>query len=207
MFINKIGYEHSEYGTNCQDFGIETDRIKYIVDGCSEGKHSEVGSKLFCHLLSKEFSVKHSFDMMTIIFNEYESIKNHLLFTILNLEETEAEFIVNSCGDGVIIKQLHDDTFEYIEIDQQGAPKYYAYNYIPAKYLSKYSEGVDFEPYFFNKDNFKHVGIASDGLSYILNSPYKGEFETLLLKRNTNGIKRLINREHKLFKDDITILI
>lgn len=51
MVINKIGQQHIDYGTNCQDYGIEFDGMKVVCDGCSEGKHSEVGAKAFCHLL------------------------------------------------------------------------------------------------------------------------------------------------------------
>lgn len=45
MVINKIGQQHIDYGTNCQDYGIEFDGMKVVCDGCSEGKHSEVGAK------------------------------------------------------------------------------------------------------------------------------------------------------------------
>ena len=55
MFINKMGFEHKEYGVNCQDFGVETSKVKCVVDGCSEGLHSEIGSKLFCELLMEDF--------------------------------------------------------------------------------------------------------------------------------------------------------
>ena len=61
MFINKIGKHHLDYGENCQDFGkyevITPEKYKglariykshkVVCDGCSEGKHSEVGAKLF----------------------------------------------------------------------------------------------------------------------------------------------------------------
>ena len=54
MVINKIGQQHIDYGTNCQDYGIEFDGMKVVCDGCSEGKHSEVGAKAFCHLLKND---------------------------------------------------------------------------------------------------------------------------------------------------------
>ena len=50
MFINKIGMEHLEMGMNCQDYGIIGDTWAVVCDGCSDGKHSEVGAKLFCQL-------------------------------------------------------------------------------------------------------------------------------------------------------------
>lgn len=38
MVINKIGQQHIDYGTNCQDYGIEFDGMKVVCDGCSEGE-------------------------------------------------------------------------------------------------------------------------------------------------------------------------
>ena len=59
MVINKIGQQHIDYGTNCQDYGIEFDGMKVVCDGCSEGKHSEVGAKAFCHLLKNDIFQVH----------------------------------------------------------------------------------------------------------------------------------------------------
>ena len=45
MVVNKIGMAHLEIGKNCQDYGVETERTKIVCDGCSAGKHTEVGAK------------------------------------------------------------------------------------------------------------------------------------------------------------------
>jgi hypothetical protein len=219
MFINKIGYSHWEVGKNNHDYGFEQGNIKCVVDGCSEGLHSEVGAKLYCHLF------KNSNGTLTEqkIFQKFEdiidtgletndkewakTILNYFLFTILTLIDRVNLWEVRTCGDGVIIKQTWDDKFEYDIIEQNGKPKYYAYNFVPKIYLTDYQDGVDFDIKIFFKQDYKAVGIASDGLQYILNSEFKDEFEEYLRDRKEVKINRLINREHKYFKDDITIVI
>lgn len=209
MFICKIGYEHIQNGINCQDFGFESDKFKGIMDGCSEGKHSEVGVKLFAHLFSKISgnNFKYCFDELFKIFPTYEDIKNYMLFTVLLVSQTEEEYMISVCGDGYIIKQKYDDTVEYEKLGEGNTPEYYAYNYVDSSHLSKYKDGVNFMHHILSKSEYKAVGVASDGLEYILNSPFKDEFEKYLVTRKEFAIRRLINREHKYFKDDISIVI
>jgi len=208
MFICKIGYEHIEKGLNCQDFGFENLEHKCVMDGCSEGKHSEVGAKLFGHLLSQDrYSIDDIFGMLSDIFPKYEDVRNHLLFTVLIVSETKNDYIIDICGDGYIIKQKYDDSIEYEKIGEGNAPEYFAYNYVSPDHLSKYKDGVEFKRHLLPKIEYKAIGVASDGLEYILNSPFKEEFERLLLGRKEFAIRRLINREHKYFKDDISIAI
>ena len=208
MFICKIGYMHVEKGLNCQDFGFESDKHKCIMDGCSEGLHSEVGAKLFAHLFSKGLDPIECFEKLSGIFPDYEDIRDHMLFTVLFVSQTDEEYIVDICGDGYIIKQKHDDSIEYEKIGDEGnAPEYFAYNYVSSDHLSKYKDGVEIKRHFLSKHEYKAVGVASDGLEYILNGPFKDEFEKHLIGRKEFAIRRLINREHKYFKDDISIVI
>ena len=217
MFINKTGFDHVEYGINNQDFGIENEDVKCIVDGCSEGKHSEVGAKLFCHLLNRFGSLLGSEQKLTIdlIFTSIlniigyraKDIRDYMCFTTLYVIETDKEFITNICGDGYIIKHTIDDKIEYEKIDNGKYPIYYAYNYTPKEALGMYKDGVDFQEYRFSKEEYKSIGVASDGLRYIFGKEFETEFTSLILKRKINAIKRLINREHKHFKDDITLVI
>jgi len=209
MFICKIGYEHVEKGMNCQDFGLENGSFKCVMDGCSEGKHSEVGVKLFAHLFSNTaIDIPEFFDMMTSrMFSNYEDIRDHLLFTILYVSEDDNNYLVSTCGDGYIIKQKHDNSIEYEKLGEGNTPEYYAYNYVDKDRLSKYKDGVEFKHLVIPKTEYKTVGVASDGLEYILNSPFKDEFEKHLIGRKEFAIRRLINREHKYFKDDISIVI
>ena len=138
MFINKMGQQHLEYGLNCQDAGLIKDNIKIVCDGCSEGKHSEVGAKLFCHLydvfnLDKDemtLAMSKAFAILAPLFNwNSETIKNYICFTILIVEETDDEFIVYYCGDGFIILQDKDGNINITELNDGEYPKYYAYNY------------------------------------------------------------------------------
>lgn len=209
MLINKMGFNHVESGMNCQDYGAEVDNLKIVVDGCSSGKNSEVGAKLFCHLFSKSKDLNQTFQTLTSIFSTTKEIESHLMFTILLLEEDNDYFYVDACGDGLIIKEKHDGTFEYDDLDHNynDFPPYYAYNFVDQDRLVKYKEGVNFKDFKFSKSDYKSIGIASDGLKFILKSIFKDEFEKLLRDRKEFGIKRLINREHNVFKDDITIAI
>ncbi len=179
------------------------------MDGCSEGLHSEVGAKLFAHLFSnsKTKSVFECFNKLTEIFCSYEDVKNHLLFTILCLYEDNENYSVDVCGDGYIIMQSHDDSLDYKKLGEGDTPEYYAYNFVNPEYLSKYKGGVSFNRHILSKRDYKAIGLASDGLEYILNSPFKEEFEKYFLLRKEFPIRRLINREHTYFKDDITIVI
>lgn len=195
MIINKIGFEHLLYGVNCQDF-ISDEKFKCVVDGCSEGKHSEVGAKLFINLFNQGYSIENVFLKLTEIFKTKEDIKDYLLFTILYISETETEFVVHECGDGFIIKEKINGDIEFEEINYQNMPPYFAYNYIDTCNLKKYKEGVSFNTYFFSKEEYSNIGIATDGLAYILNSQYKNQFIDLLKKRKSTGIKRLINQNH-----------
>ena len=126
---------------------------------------------------------------------------------MLIVSETKNDYIIDICGDGYIIKQKYDDSIEYEKIGEGNAPEYFAYNYVSPDHLSKYKDGVEFKRHLLPKIEYKAIGVASDGLEYILNSPFKEEFERLLLGRKEFAIRRLINREHKYFKDDISIAI
>jgi len=208
MLIYKIGYEHIEKGLNCQDFGFEDLLFKGVMDGCSEGQHSEVGAKLFGHLFSKKCKPStECFDILYSIFPNYNDIKNYMLFTVLCISEDDNNYAVDICGDGYIIKQRYDDSIEYEKIGEGNAPEYFAYNYVYPDHLSKYKDGVEFKRHLFPKSEYKAVGVSSDGLEYIINSPFKDEFEKYLIERKEFAIRRLINREHKYFKDDISIVI
>ena len=196
MLINKIGFEHLFYGSNCQDFALDLPGKKCVVDGCSQGLHSEIGSKLFVSLFEQGLDIDTIFGTLTKILSSQEQIKNYLLFTVLILEETEEDFVVHECGDGYIIKQTVANTLEYEKTDYGGAPPYYAYNYINKNKLSLYKDGVSFKIHRFSKDKYRAVGIATDGIEYILKSPHALEFEKCLLARKPALIKRMINMNH-----------
>jgi len=221
LFVNKTGLDHQQEWKNCQDFGFINEKIKCVVDGCSEGLHSEIGAKLFCYLFEQTYSVDESFQQLTALFPTFEAMKNHLLFTILYVEETEETFEVYTAGDGIIIKEQHDGNIEYDILDQNNSPSYYAYNFIEKNYLKMYQEGVVLQQISYSKEEYLNIGVATDGLSYLLNSLHKDEFERLLRDKKYNRIKLLINKINKealtsvlsnqsyvkptFLKDDLTI--
>lgn len=214
MFINKIGQQHLEYGLNCQDTGLLKDKIKIVCDGCSEGKNSEVGAKLFCHFYDVfNFSkygkegINYTFTILAPMFNQSsETIKNYICFTILIVEETDDEFIVYYCGDGFIILQDKDGNVNITELNDGEYPKYYAYNYTDKDSLKYYKDGVSIQEIHYPKSEYLNVGIASDGLRYIFTDKNVEEKVLDFLKNKKEmALKRLINKHQYIFKDDITI--
>lgn len=210
MFINKIGMEHLETGMNCQDYGFVGERSSYVCDGCSEGKHSEVGAKLFCHFMSNpcEIMVTALDKIANFIGKEPQALKNYCSFTILRLIEENKDFLITYCGDGYIILQDHDGNITFEELSDGEYPKYYIYNYIPPEYLKHYKDGVFFSQKTYSKEKYAKVGIASDGLRYILQADeeLKQEFINCLKTGKELKTKLFINRNHKIFKDDVTIV-
>lgn len=239
MLINKQGFSHMEVGMNNQDFGFETYAnmvninplnpiLKGVVDGCSQCKHAEVGAKLYTyyktHLTELDEYSLFQLLVKNFPFVSGEAIVDYLLFTVLYTYEREDNFIVKTCGDGYIIKQRHDDTLEYEFIEQGEYPKYFGYNFLPVEKFNKlFTEPIRFNAHIYSKDEYKAVGVATDGLKYILESPFKNEFETKLISRKQAAIERMITREHRKhfmflngqqildpigkFNDDITIVI
>ena len=81
MLVNKIGYDHLSIGMNCQDYGFELPdyKVKVVADGCSEGLHSEVGAKTFCHLLSKGYDIEQAFSSLVAVYGQtIEDMKNEV---------------------------------------------------------------------------------------------------------------------------------
>lgn len=212
MFINKIGMEHLETGMNCQDYGFAKDEILMVCDGCSEGKHSEVGAKLFCHFMSSEIANPNDVfnEMITFLGNKPQTLKDFLSFTILIVENVgeEWDWDVKYCGDGYIILQDHNGNITFEELSDGEYPKYYIYNYIEPEYLKHYKDGVSFSQKTYSKEKYAKVGIASDGLRYILQADeeLKQEFINCLKSGKELKTKLFINRNHKIFKDDVTIV-
>lgn len=220
MFVNKIGTQHIEFGTNCQDFGIinkinENSMFKMVCDGCSEGLHSEVGAKLFTHLISKKENMEVTWDkifknIINLIGDSASSIKDFLCFTVLYVYQQIDVFKVSYCGDGYIILQDLEGNITFKEIDNGEYPKYYAYNFMNPEYLKQYKEGVEFTTEYFYATEYKNVGVASDGIRFIVNCEpkdymLKDEFIEILKSGKESRMKRFINKHYNIFKDDVTI--
>ncbi|MCI9540217.1 MAG: hypothetical protein HFG39_04025 [Lachnospiraceae bacterium] len=208
MVVNKIGMAHLEIGKNCQDYGVETERTKIVCDGCSAGKHTEVGAKAYCYLASRGLGTKQIFKQLVPIFGHTNaSIKNFLCFTILKVTETEKTFQFSCYGDGYVIVLDKEGTISFEEFTDGEYPGYYAYYYCSKDSLNKYKEGVKPKIKIYEKALYQKVGVASDGIRYILREEkLKQELIELLKLQNIGKIKRFINRNQKYCKDDITIV-
>jgi hypothetical protein len=68
-----------------------------------------------------------------------------------------------------------------------------------------YKDGVSFSKLLFSKDEYKNIGVTTDGLRFVFGQIFEEEFINLISKNKISAAKRLINREHKYFKDDFTI--
>lgn len=210
MFVNKIGAQHLAYGQNCQDYGYEKGNRKVVCDGCSEGAHSEVGVKIYCHLSGLGYSTKQIFKRLVSLFGQSpSSIRDYLCFTILQVEECEDFFRASCCGDGYIILEDTEGHITFEELSDGEYPKYYAYNYCSADQLTHYQDGVGFTVRDYAKKEYKNIGVASDGLRFLVqsdNEALKIAFIESLQSGRDVKVKRLINRSQKLFQDDITIV-
>jgi len=113
-------------------------------------------------------------------------------------------------GDGYIITKDKQKNLDFILLDDGEYPNYYAYNKISDKSkLLDMKYPLIFKESCFQKDQFENVGVASDGLRFILDLPDHDirlqNFKQYLLEDREGKIKQLINREPDLFKDDVSI--
>ena len=221
MQICRQGNGHYLNGLNNQDFCYMEKNLKLIADGCSEGKFSEVGTRLFCQLFSSletrfdvnmfEKNVEKVFSNIVKFFCETgnkdvsNAIIDNMLFTIVACFELEDEFVVKYIGDGYIITVNTDDMLSYIRLSYGKTPPYYAYNMITT---TTYNKELKFKTFRFSKEKFKKVGIASDGLTPILDKRISDDFAKIILgKDNRYTPEGIIKSNQSLFYDDVTILI
>lgn len=229
MVINKMGDHHLLYGENNQDFAFQNDLIKCVCDGCGSGKHSEVGAKLFIYLYSRACQEKGNLNPMTTedidtIFHKLidifdgspEALFNFMCFTILTVQEDEENFYVDYCGDGYIILENIDGSFEFVKIDNGEYPHYYVYKHMKPEDVKGIQ--VDFTRRAFSKDLYLNVGVASDGLRFAIDEEEavgdtfffdlrKKEFLELLSKGSAVRINRWFNKNKAFLKDDLSVVI
>jgi len=227
MNIVKMGTAHRDIGMNCQDATnrCQQNNVKIVCDGCSEGKHTEVGANLFaCRFINNYVDRVRNANISTnsiptilsvtldnIINQNFKhdptTYLNYLTFTILVSSKNNDGFDVYSCGDGYIIIQ-DDEGIHFEKLDCGEYPKYLVYNFIDPSYLKQYKDGVGIEHHHF--DNAINVGVASDGIRFVVDRPdddlLKNEFIDILKSGKEIKMKRFINRNPKVFQDDVSIL-
>lgn len=221
MQICRQGNGHYLDGINNQDFCYMEKNLKLLTDGCSEGKFSEVGTRLFNQYFSLiedrfnvdkfEENVKETFIKIVSLFKDKgeekvkEFIVNNMLFTIVACFELEDKFVVKSIGDGYIITVNSLDMVSFTRLFYGKRPPYYAYNFIQTE---TYNKELNFKTFEFSKDNFKNVGLASDGIGPIVDKRINEDFTPFILGKETKYTPEGIIKSNQanLF-DDITIVI
>lgn len=227
MNVSKTGYLHSQIRMNCQDAtGSFNNRIKVVCDGCSEGKHSEVGAKLFCKLFIDKYikfaSMKKKYisvpalmmtvmdELVTMVGNNPNDIKDYLSFTIIIVENfyNSNYHVAYCCGDGYIVTQKDEDSVGFEKLDCGEYPKYLSYNYINGDDMKSYSDGVTIDTYEF--DDYLNVGVASDGIRFIVDSDdidLKNEFVNIIKSGKDMKMRLFFNKNENKLKDDFSIVI
>lgn len=207
MFVCKMGKHHLEYGQNCQDFGMVKGNRKMVCDGCSQGAHSEVGAKAFVHLTKRGYGLEKAFERLTELFGQQaKDVKDYLCFTILSVEEREDDFRLTCCGDGYVILEDLKGQITFLELSDGEYPQYYAYNYVDRRKMNRYRDGVPMKERIFPKEQYRRVGVATDGLRYVAGTAGLSEaFIQALQSGREVQVKRFVNKYQDFLKDDLTI--
>ncbi|MDR2524079.1 MAG: protein phosphatase 2C domain-containing protein [Candidatus Nomurabacteria bacterium] len=225
IVLSKTGSEHLYSDRNRQDMALALPGLKVVLDGCGSMDFSEVGAALFGQMLKQEYKDRAKLGRPTITPDNFADItwtifhkmsylmptdylkSQNLSFTILACFEMPEEFVVMSCGDGFIVKQISDEIVAE-QLDDGEYPKYFVYNFIEDKaILNAYREGVDFMLTRYAKQDFVNIGVATDGWRFVENLSVLERFSIDdFLKQGKKGkIGMLINRNIQVFKDDISI--
>lgn len=220
----------------------KTKLVRIICDGCTnidandsktfKKTHSEVGAGLFCSLyetLDDPFDYENFPENVNLIMEKMLSLVNfnkekikdnpklieyilhNYCFTILAVFETDDSFIVYYLGDGIIILKNHFDTITYLERKNGNAPPYLVNNFLLTD-----DDKVPFEKFVFSKEEFKNVGIASDGMQSVIGKELDNQKKIMFdiyLKRESNiyldnekEITNFILKNSQCFADDTTIV-
>lgn len=235
MYTNIIGNTHNAN----QDFLIGGEKFGIVADGCSGCEYSEVGTRLvlqlYDHLKDKddpskfEENIKKVIDGVINMFKSYEHdnnldgilnsfVVNNMLFTLLACFETKDEFIVYTLGDGYIITRNIFGDFSYIHIDYENQPPYILYNYMKNKNGESLCN-IPFKVFKFKKSLFNGVGVASDGITPIveemgsIGTEGRVKFESYLSRTKLSSekqstiIKNFISKLYRQeFYDDVSLI-
>lgn len=211
--VTKIGMAHVDSGTNCQD-ASSFNKYKVVADGCSSGRDSEVGAKLFVHMIQSEseislISINNIFNRLSLIFSDDESLERYMLFTFMIVHEDQDNYYVTYSGDGNIIYQV-EDLMDVITIDDgNNVPPYFAYNFWQDKsQLAQYKDGVELKTRAFSKEIYSNIGVATDGLNHADANALKEILDVLKTGKEIH-LKKIINKynfQSNMFGDDISIV-
>lgn len=221
MIITSQGIGHFTGGINNQDFGIESERMLLILDGCSSAKYAEVGTRLFAQLFSRKEewdNVEKFEDNVQSVFNdiismmekyypdseklEQDFIMENLLFTIIACFETEDKYIVKLFGDGYVVTQNIRGAVSYMKFAYGECPPYFAYKYCNLNGIN--FKDYQFKTFTFDKKAFSTVIIATDGIQPIAKGVLSG-MDYHIVTGNTAFVESQIANHKSNFFDDVTI--
>ena len=226
MKISRQGHGHYKDSVNNQDNLYEEGNCKMVLDGCSDGKYSEVGTRMFAQLFAVqpnrldpdcfEKTVKDIFDLLVDSYGKWfqnpekleEFIMENMLFTIIACFEKEDEFVVKMFGDGYIVTVNQMDHVSYLKFCYGDRPPYVAYKYCASMEGTDWKE-YEFKTFHFPKANFKKVGVASDGILPIVKGDINTNFDQLLASdmNAEYSAEGIILANLQLFDDDVTLVI
>lgn len=227
-----VGREHMRTWRNNQDamqsgeLSINKRQYLYgvVADGCSEGRHSEVGAKLLAEWINRELPMilstgvstedavqtlyRRAIDYLTGIVRTtvvgtseqmVEFVRNYLLCTIVGFVVDEQECYIFSAGDGLVV--IND---EMIRIDQDNKPIYLGYHVIPRSCLQDAGElPTGFKVMRIKTEMLQRLMISTDGME-------EDAVERLWNKESdvqlTRELKRLSRVEGRL-ADDCTVIV
>lgn len=227
--------------TNTGNIGAKS--VKLVADGCTNVSfkepekwnlsHNEIGSGLFLllySLLETRFEEEKFVENANIVMKKMleligykdpgdkdflekylDTISYNFSFTIFAVFEKEAEFVVYHFGDGVILTQNNFDVISYIKKNYGKYPPYLVNNFFQCYGKKSFSRLT------FKRENFKRVGVATDGILPLvegkINKEVKLQFDKLLLNKNSleegvfsDSIQNYLRVNSYLFQDDVTIV-
>lgn len=225
-----IGQNHWFYHRNCQDAVARhqaDDRlVAFVADGCSEGRHSEVGAQLTVlsllnathSLLDRGVPVSELPDLLYqhLLFSQIRQlqavgfsrhhpagagyVRDYLLATALGLVLTPTAGLILAAGDGLIA--IND---QVIIRDENDTPAYPAYHLIDPRQLtcSPSQLPTTFSAIPLAPESLEKVALATDGFQPELLADVWEIPTTLALQRQL----QVWGFRQKKFGDDTTIVV
>lgn len=227
-----IGREHVRLWRNNQDAvsvgGVTVGEKEYVygvvTDGCSEGKHSEVGAKLLVEWMQSEIPMILSTgvgieDALSALYQKaidylagiaratavgppeqiVEFIRNYLLSTVLGFLMDDEMCCVFAAGDGLVA--INDDV---VRIDQGNKPVYLGYHLVPRVYLQDAS-GLPkgFQLWKMGTASIVRMAVCTDGMEEdLLDRVWEKDSDVQL----TRELKRMSRAEGRL-SDDCSVIV
>ncbi|MBT6690883.1 MAG: protein phosphatase [Chloroflexi bacterium] len=213
------GRDHTQVGKNNQDafcFAAHDDVMAGVVcDGCSTGKHSEVGSKLIARLIVRQIitnkdkfqggddsisrlmqRIKNSAlmyvqllaDGMGMSFSQ--AINDYFLFTLVGTIIFPDKSIIFSLGDGVF---AHNGEVTTVGPFPGNAPPYLAYNLVTTDLATENPDLLDFNVHVIHETSLtSSILIGSDGICDLID----------IAELNMPGKPKLVGPMSQFWTDD-----